>query len=102
VPPQACYNQNTNTPYPFIPARALLDLGTATYKLEAALADIEVIEDPAVQAAAARKLRFGLMEKARETCDNLEKLVPAEAWPLATYKELLFLDATNTHGVKLV
>ena len=33
------------------------------------------------------------MEKARETCDNLEKLVPAEAWPLATYKELLFLDS---------
>jgi glutamine synthetase type III len=42
------------------------------------------------------------MEKARETCDNLERIVPAGAWPFASYKELLFLDATNTHGAKLI
>ena len=98
----ACYNQNTNTPYPFIPARALLDLGTATYKLEAALGRVEAIEDTAEKAAAARELRLGLLEKARETCDNLERIVPAGAWPFASYKELLFLDATNTHGAKLI
>ena len=32
------------------------------------------------------------MIKAREVCDEAEAMVPAHLWPLATYKELLFLD----------
>ena len=52
------------------------------------------------KATMARDLRLGLMEEVRDMCDKLEGTLPASAWTLATYRELLFLDAT--HGAKLV
>ncbi len=35
------------------------------------------------------------MEHARLICDELEAAVPHGEWPLATYKELLFLDSNQ-------
>ncbi len=31
------------------------------------------------------------MNAVRDACDTLEKLVPADLWPLPTYREMLFL-----------
>ena len=36
----------------------------------------------------------------RKLCDKAEEDVPADLWTIATYKDLLFLDATN--GAEIV
>ena len=40
-------------------------------------------------------LRLETMEGARAVCDRVEAIVPEELWMLATYQELLFLDANQ-------
>jgi len=50
------------------------------------------------RAKVARELRLEVMDDVRQLCDAVEAVVPASLWTLATYKELLFLDAA--HGTK--
>ena len=40
-------------------------------------------------------MRLGVMVKIRTLVDELEALVPAKEWPLATYDELLFDDMAD-------
>jgi len=47
------------------------------------------------RATIARELRLEIMEEARDVCDAIEAVVPAGLWTLATYHELLFLDASH-------
>eukprot|EP00662_Eupelagonemidae_sp_cell21_P039634 gene39634-52925_t len=47
------------------------------------------------KAQVARALRLETMVKVREAVDAAEAVVPADLWTLATYKDLLFLDATS-------
>ena len=47
------------------------------------------------KAVIARELRLETMEQVRDVCDAIEAVVPASLWTLATYKELLFLDASH-------
>lgn len=47
------------------------------------------------KATIARELRLETMEQVRDVCDAVEAVVPANMWTLATYKELLFLDASH-------
>eukprot|EP00287_Rhodomonas_sp_CCMP768_P002260 CAMPEP_0196735238 /NCGR_PEP_ID=MMETSP1091-20130531/13742_1 /TAXON_ID=302021 /ORGANISM="Rhodomonas sp., Strain CCMP768" /LENGTH=720 /DNA_ID=CAMNT_0042078859 /DNA_START=32 /DNA_END=2191 /DNA_ORIENTATION=+ len=47
------------------------------------------------KAVIARELRLETMEEARVAVDAAEAECPAHIWPLATYKEMLFLDATQ-------
>ena len=35
------------------------------------------------------------MEEARKASDAAEAVIPADAWPYATYQELLFLDSNQ-------
>ncbi|EKX45875.1 hypothetical protein GUITHDRAFT_71007 [Guillardia theta CCMP2712] len=49
-------------------------------------------EDIAKKAQLARTLRLEIMDEARKACDAAEEICPAHLWPIATYKELLFLD----------
>jgi len=44
-------------------------------------------------AKAARVARLEVMEKVREVCDAAEAATPTALWPIASYKELLFLDS---------
>ena len=37
------------------------------------------------------------MEEVRDACDEVEMLVPAGAWPIASYMSLLFLDFTEKY-----
>jgi len=51
------------------------------------------------KAALARVLRLETMITAREAVDAAEGECPAHLWPVATYKEMLFLDANqDAHG----
>ena len=48
--------------------------------------------DDALSAAFHRKDNvIPAMEAIRDACDNLEKLVPANLWPVPTYAEILFV-----------
>ena len=47
------------------------------------------------KAVLARALRLETMITAREAIDEAEADCPAHLWPLATYKEMLFLDANQ-------
>lgn len=47
------------------------------------------------KAATARELRLETMDKVRVVCDTVEEVIPATMWTLATYTELLFLDAVH-------
>jgi len=74
----------------------------ATGELEAAvaavsdgLAKVHAGADEYAKATAARELRLETMESARAVCDKVEAEVPADLWTLATYKDLLFLDANQ-------
>jgi len=64
--------------------------GVAT--VQAALAEMHNEGDEVKKAEMARELRLTTMVDARKACDNLEAVCPASAWPIATYKELLFMD----------
>lgn len=47
------------------------------------------------KASLAQHLRLEVMEEVRGACDRAEAICPQDLWPLATYKELLFLDQTH-------
>ena len=61
-------------------------------KLEQALHAMEEAPTEFATAQAARVGRLETMEEVRALCDAAEKMVPEEAWPIASYKSLLFLD----------
>jgi len=71
----------------------LKQLGEMVKTLEAAVAEIHAANTPYEKAKLARVLRLETMMDMRATCDEAETVVPADLWPLATYKELLFLDS---------
>jgi glutamine synthetase len=68
------------------------DLDGAAHTVQNALKDIHRTTDEVEKARKARVLRLETMIKIRDLVDNTEAIVPAHLWPLATYKELLFLD----------
>jgi len=74
----------------------LAELQACVPKLEAALAEIHAAESSEEKATLARVLRLETMIEMRDCCDDAEKVVPAADWPLATYKELLFLDSHSS------
>ena len=39
------------------------------------------------------------MEEVRAFCDEAEMMVPTGTWPIASYKELLFLDFTEKYTI---
>ena len=56
-------------------------------------------DDVLKKATLARELRLETMEEARKVCDAAEATCPANLWPMATYRDLLFLDSNqNAHG----
>lgn len=72
------------------------DLQKEVGRLEQDLADMKKVRPPWEKAELATKLRLETMEDVRMVCDSTEALVPAQHWPLATYRELLFLDTHRT------
>jgi glutamine synthetase len=50
-------------------------------------------KDLAKAAKMAYQLRFGDLASVRDACDACEAACEAQEWPLASYKELLFLDS---------
>ena len=72
----------------------LLDLQMDVLTLKAAISEIHHTSDEVEKARLARTLRLETMIKIRETCDAAEGVCPADLWPIATYKDLLFLDQT--------
>jgi glutamine synthetase len=68
------------------------DLEGAVHTLQKAVSDIHHTNDDVQKAQKARVLRLDTMIKIRELVDNTEAITPAHLWPIATYKELLFLD----------
>lgn len=75
--------------------RYLYDLEVKSVPLlTSALADLHHTENLADKAEKARVLRLETMVEIRQYVDSAEAVVPAHLWPLATYKDLLFLDQT--------
>eukprot|EP00747_Dinoflagellata_sp_TGD_P160048 gnl/TRDRNA2_/TRDRNA2_177940_c0_seq4.p1 gnl/TRDRNA2_/TRDRNA2_177940_c0~~gnl/TRDRNA2_/TRDRNA2_177940_c0_seq4.p1 ORF type:complete len:784 (-),score=167.94 gnl/TRDRNA2_/TRDRNA2_177940_c0_seq4:86-2437(-) len=70
-----------------------LEQGVVT--IQKALAEIAACPDEKAKATLARTLRLETMVNIRAICDAAEAVVPAELWTLATYKDLLFLEATT-------
>jgi len=68
------------------------DLDAAVNTLKNALKEIHHCASEIDKAHLARRLRLETMISIREMVDNTEAIVPAHLWPIATYKELLFLD----------
>ncbi|KAL1505117.1 hypothetical protein AB1Y20_008876 [Prymnesium parvum] len=66
----------------------------ATDKEGAAKESVEM-QVAKAKAMLARELRLETMERARDVCDAIEAIVPANLWTLSTYNDLLFLDATT-------
>jgi len=63
--------------------------------VEAGIKKIHAADSEYTKAQVARELRLETMVTCREACDKAEETVPADLWTLATYKELLFLDANQ-------
>jgi len=74
----------------------LAELEALVPVLEGAIADIHAAESSYDKATLARVLRLETMVDMRDVIDKAEKIVPAEDWTLATYKELLFLDSHSS------
>jgi len=64
----------------------------AVATLKKSLHDIHHAEDQITKAELSRVLRLETMINIRDLVDETEAVVPAHLWPIATYKELLFLD----------
>eukprot|EP00667_Euglena_gracilis_P003516 EG_transcript_3524 len=73
----------------------LAAVGAAVTAVKAKLAAMHHAESNQEKAALARELRLETMIDAREACDAAEAVVPSKYWPMATYKDLLFLDYTR-------
>lgn len=63
-------------------------------KLRDAMTAAHHIESLHDRADAWRNIRLGEMLNVRKECDAAEGLCPATVWPIATYKQLLFLDTS--------
>jgi len=81
---------------------AVKEAGLDTTALSAAaksvadkLASVHHEEDAFKKAVLARELRLDVIEAGRKVVDEAEAVTPANLWPFATYKELLFLDANQ-------
>ncbi|KAJ1488400.1 hypothetical protein T484DRAFT_1783542, partial [Baffinella frigidus] len=70
-------------------------LAAACAAVEAGLHALEKEGDDLAKAKLARVLRLETMEACRAVCDVIETKCPASAWPIATYRELLFLDCNQ-------
>ena len=80
-----------------LPAAKQASLDTSAYEkgvklVETGLAAMHAAGDDVKSAEIARELRLSTMVEARAACDALEAKCPASLWPIATYKELLFMD----------
>jgi len=65
----------------------------AAAELQTAMAEIDGEEVGTIDSATlCTAMRLGVMVKVRNLVDELERLLPAKEWPLATYDELLFND----------
>ena len=80
-----------------IPEDILKKLGailTSAYKnvgkLEAVVEKAQAISETVKQAESYRDKVFTVMQALRVDIDNLEKLVPADTWPVPSYTDLLF------------
>jgi len=73
----------------------IAELDAAVAAVSAGLSSLHDAPDEHSKATAARVLRLETMEGARAVCDRVEAIVPEELWMLATYQELLFLDANQ-------
>jgi len=72
------------------------ELEASAASLKAGLDKMHAAADEYEKATVARVLRLETMEDVRLVCDKVEEDVPADLWTLATYKELLFLDANQS------
>jgi len=72
------------------------ELESVLAEVQAGIGSVHAAGSEYEKATAARVLRLETMDKARAVCDKLEEDVPAEEWTIATYKELLFLDANQS------
>ncbi|KAJ1488399.1 glutamine synthetase III [Baffinella frigidus] len=70
-------------------------LAAACAKVGAGLHVMEKEGDDMAKAKLARVLRLETMEACRAVCDAVEGECPVEAWPMASYKDLLFLDSNQ-------
>jgi len=70
-------------------------VGAALKAVETGLAAMHHEADDYKKASLARVLRLETMITAREAVDSAEAECPAHLWPVATYKEMLFLDANQ-------
>jgi glutamine synthetase len=71
------------------------DLQGAADAVKAKLDSMHSAPSAYEKATIARELRLETMESARGVCDSTEAIMPANLWPMATYKDLLFLDYTQ-------
>ena len=73
------------------------ELEASAKALEAERAEIDraAEEDMLDCAGLCNEVRLGLMVKIRKLVDQLEELVPAKEWPIATYDECLFDDMAH-------
>jgi glutamine synthetase len=69
-------------------------LTSAVASVKTGLGQVHAAASEREAAVAARVLRLETMESARKACDEVEAVCPPAKWTLATYRELLFLDAT--------
>ena len=74
------------------------DLEGIVATLKKDLAAVHAETDEVKRGTLARTLRLETMVTLREKVDELEGIVPADLWTLATYKDLMFLDQTHMEG----
>ena len=74
---------------------ATAELEKAAATVAAGVAKIHAAADEEAKATVARELRLETMEEVRAICDKAEEDCPQHLWTIATYKDLLFLDANQ-------
>jgi glutamine synthetase len=67
------------------------DLNNRIESLEEVVEKASGIADAAEQARFYRESVFSVMEKVRESADELEEIVDTDLWPLPSYAEMLFI-----------
>jgi glutamine synthetase len=78
-------------------------LSDACRAVKAGLHAMEKEEEDFAKAKLARVLRLETMEKCRMVSDGIEDSCAAGVWPIASYKELLFIDSNQDgHGVSTI
>ena len=82
-----------------LPPTLIASIEGGVAKLEKALKTMEEAESPFAMSKASRVARLEVMEEVRAFCDEAEMMVPTGTWPIASYKELLFLDFTEKYTI---